>query len=140
MAGAVERCGTVVVGVGMDSLLLGHHHKAPAEDPVDILHHLGERIVAGALHMESGLEAAGGIRGLPGGVRVEDSLAGLEVLVEVDHIGRDAQEVVDYIDLEEGARRSLGAAVEDTEREDGPEGHRKDTEVDSAGGKVDYTT
>lgn len=109
-----------VANVAMGSLLLGHHHKAPAEDLAGILHRHGEGTVVGAVHMESEMEAMGGIRGLVGGVRAEDSLAGLEVLLEVDHTGLDVQEAADYIDLEEGGRHS--PAAEGTEVVENPEG------------------
>ena len=55
-----------VANVAMGSLLLGHHHKAPAEDLAGILHRHGEGTVVGAVHMESEMEARGGIRGLVG--------------------------------------------------------------------------
>lgn len=110
-----------VVDVAMGSLLLGHRHMAPVEDLADIRHRHGEEIVVGALHRESEMEATSGTQGLEGGVRAEDSLAGLGVLPEVDHTGPDVQEAADYIDLE-GGRRSPAAG--DTEVAETPEGRR----------------
>ena len=123
MAGPVEGCGRVVVDVAMGSHLLDHHHMAPG---ADILHRHGEGTVVGALHMGSEMGATCGIRGLVGGVRAEDILAGPEVLPEVDHTDPDVQEAADYIDLEEGGHRNRAAGG--TEVAENPEGHR-DTEV-----------